>query len=163
MAHLGKSAASLRIVGDDLDPNEITFLLKCVPSQASTKGQIITTKSGRERVEKSGGWHLDAPDCEPEDLDYQVTFLLNKLNDDLHVWNKLKSKYRMDLFCGLFMHTGDEGLTISSKTLEELGKRGIELGMCLYGPDDGGPNFDDTCPCESGKKYGDCCAKTDNA
>lgn len=146
MAHLGKSVAALRIIGDDLDPDKITSLLKCAPTSATTKGQIIRSKSGRERVAKSGGWDLEAPDSEPENLDHQVAFILNKLNKDLEVWHELKSKFRMDLFCGLFMYSGDEGLTISPETLEELGIRGIELGLCLYGPDDGGPNYNDLCP-----------------
>ena len=41
MAHLGESAASLRIIGDDLIPDEITTLLKCDPSSAEIKDQIL--------------------------------------------------------------------------------------------------------------------------
>ncbi len=163
MAHLSRSVATLRIIGDDLNPDEISSLLECEPTYATTKGQIIVSKSGRERVAKSGGWDIDAPSSEPENLDRQVSFILEKLNKDLKVWGKLKFKYKMDLFCGLFMNTSDEGLTISPKTLEELGRRGIELGLCLYAPDNCGPKFSDLCPCESGKIYGECCAKIENA
>src|SRR5262245_37335155 len=75
MASVGKSAASLRIYGDDLVPEEVTRLLGCTPTRAEQKGQVIRTTSGRERTARTGGWHLIAPDSEPEGLDQQVSWL----------------------------------------------------------------------------------------
>jgi hypothetical protein len=45
----------------------------------------------------------------------------------------LESKYRIDLFCGLFMEGTNEGLQISPETLHALGERGISLGLDMYG------------------------------
>ena len=45
-------------------------------------------------------------------------------------------RYDVDLFCGLFMREGNEGLAISSKYLAELGARGIEIGLDIYAGDD---------------------------
>ena len=134
MASVGKSAAALRIYGDDLIPDEVTKVLGCVPTSAERKGQIIRSSSGRERTARTGGWDLTAPDSKPENLDQQVSWLLDQLTDDLSVWCALAERYRIDLFCGLFMHTSDEGLTLAPKTLVALGVRGIELGLCLYPP-----------------------------
>jgi hypothetical protein len=134
MAGVGKSAATLRIIGDDLIPEEITQLLGCAPTRAEQKGQPIHISSGGERTVRTGGWRLEAPDCEPENLDQQVAWLLDRLTNDLSVWRNLTRQYRVDLFCGLFMYTGDEGLTLSPATLAALGERGVELGLCLYPP-----------------------------
>lgn len=54
---------------------------------------------------------------------------------DLAVWQSV-AKYHADLFCGLFMRVGNEGLTISSQSLAALGARGIEMGLDIYGGDD---------------------------
>ena len=58
-------------------------------------------------------WRLSAMDREPEDLDAQIGDLLSKLTDDLTVWTSIAEKYRVDLFCGLFMREGNEGLSIA--------------------------------------------------
>lgn len=79
-------------------------------------------------------WGLEAADCEPEGLDGQVQELLNKTNRDLSVWQKISGRYRIDLFCGLFMTESNEGLSLSPESLTALGERGIEIGFDIYGP-----------------------------
>ena len=135
MAQLHKSVATLRICGDDLNPDEITDLLGTSPSHAQRKGdKIVGRKTGHVRIAKSGMWRLEASDCEPENLDGQVSELLNKTNCDLSVWQRLSSRYRIDLFCGLFMTESNEGLSLSPQSLTALGERGIEIGFDIYGP-----------------------------
>jgi hypothetical protein len=138
MAQLHKSAATLRICGDDLNPDEITDLLGTSPTHAQRKGdKFVAPKKGRVRVAKPGMWRLEAADCEPENLDGQIRELLEKTNRDLKVWRTLSSRYEIDLFCGLFMAEGIEGLTLSSDSLTALGERGIEIGFDIYSPPDG--------------------------
>ena len=98
-----------------------------------SKGDIrVVKKTGREVERKSGHWSLVATECEPENIDGQVTEILNKLNDDPAVWEQLATKYRVDLFCGIFMEASNEGMNISPETLTELGKRGIVLALDIY-------------------------------
>jgi Domain of unknown function (DUF4279) len=78
---------------------------------------------------------LHAEDCEPENLDAQIASLLGRLSNDLKIWETLASKFRIDLFCGLFLKGGNEGLGISPEMLRALGERGILLGLDIYGPD----------------------------
>ena len=73
--------------------------------------------------------------AEPGNIDSQIFEILNKLNSDLTVWKSISNKYDIDLFCGLFMEKGIEGLTIYPKALKALGERGIEIGFDIYGPD----------------------------
>jgi len=79
-------------------------------------------------------WRIEASDKEPEDLDSQIGELLGKLTGDLSVWKSIAAKYEVDLFCGLFMDKGNEGMSLSPKSLAALGARGIELGLDVYGP-----------------------------
>jgi len=134
MSHLNKSAATLRIFGDDLVPQEISELLGGEPTFACAKGGLVSLASGRTRVAQSGQWHLRAADTTPENLDAQVKELFDGLTADLSVWRALSSRFDVNLFCGWFMQEGNEGVTIAPDTLLALGERGIELGLDIYGP-----------------------------
>jgi hypothetical protein len=137
MAQLHRSVVALRITGDELNPEEITQLLKCSPTKSRKKGDIISTnpQTGRENIAKFGMWSLSASDREPEDLNTQIQEILCQITDDFGVWQKITGKYRADLFCGLFMRHENEGLTISSDSLVALGSRGIEIGFDIYAAD----------------------------
>ena len=136
MASLDRTAASLRIFGDDLDPRELTLLLGHEPSGAELKGQEIVGKStGNIRIAKTGSWRLSATKQSPGDLDAQIEEILSKLSNDLTVWKRIAERYRVDLFCGLFLNGGNEGMTISATSLAAVGNRGIDMGLDIYGGD----------------------------
>ena len=156
MAHLHRSVAALRIFGDKLDPDEISRLLAGVPTESFRKGQVKLSKT-KDIIRKSGGWLLKATDHEPENLGAQVEEILGQLTQDLTVWASLSNEYKIDLFCGFFMSETDEGVEVSVKTLNALAARGIKLGFCIYAPLED-VEADDPCPCNSGKKYTECCA-----
>lgn len=127
----------LRIIGDDLVPNEISLLLGSKPTREMIKGKPFSWKrDGEPRLAKSGMWRLEANDQVPGDLDAQVIELLNKLTDNLDTWAVLSEKYKLYMFCGLFMDSGMEGIGLFTKSLLALGQRGIEIDFDMYGPDD---------------------------
>ncbi len=137
MPQLHKSAVTLRIGGDDLIPDEITKLLGVAPTHAQTKGEkFVGKKTGRVRIAHSGMWRLKASDREPEDMDGQIQEILLQTTGDLTVWRNITKRYHVDLFCGLFMRVGNEGMSISATSLEALGVRGIELDFDIYGGND---------------------------
>jgi len=130
-----KSAATLRIIGDDLVPEEITRVLHCEPTRAAIKGQVIRGKSSRrERTARSGSWCLEVADRTPDDLNGQIMEIMGRVNRDPEVWASLAKRFRLDIFCGLFMAKTGEGLSLSPEALLALGTRQIELDLCLYGP-----------------------------
>ncbi|MFC0018329.1 DUF4279 domain-containing protein [Roseibacillus persicicus] len=126
---------TLRIIGDDLDPEEVSRLLCCRPTSAQRKGEeIVGKKTGTLRVAKSGSWRFEVSDCENGDLDEQIKGVFRPLSGDITVWRFLASRFKMDLFCGLFMNCSNEGLDVSAESLLALGERGVSLGLNLYGP-----------------------------
>jgi hypothetical protein len=136
MGTLRQSAASLRVFGDELKPAEISRMLRCEPTQAREKGEVVKYPSGRERTFTCGSWLLTAERAEPEDLDGQIRWLIGQMTDNLEVWKKLTASYDIDMFCGAFMQSGNDGLSISSATMLALGSRGIELDLDIYSPND---------------------------
>lgn len=136
MAHIHQSVASLRLFGDSLVPDEISHLLGCEPTESYVKGQVIIgSVSKREFVKKTGMWCLDAPDREPEDLDGQITELLSQTTQQIEVWVGLAERFEVDLFCGLFMDSRNEGLDLSPSSLLALAERRIRIGLDIYAPE----------------------------
>ena len=137
MAQIRRSVVALRIIGDDLVPDELTALLGTSPTRAVVKGEtgkhIVGPKVGDVRIARSGMWTLEASDREPEDMNSQIHEILSRMTSDFSAWQSITKRFRVDLFCGLWLSGSESGMTLSPKSLAALGERGIELGICIYG------------------------------
>jgi hypothetical protein len=132
-----RSVVAFRIYGDDLVPSEVTALLGCEPTVGYSKGDVrIGKKTGSQYVEKTGRWSLSADDRRPEDIAAQIEEILAKLSQDLAIWSQLKSKYKLDFFCGIFMGSSNDGLELPPALLGHISERGIILGLDIYEPSD---------------------------
>lgn len=129
MGAFESSKATLRFIGDDLAPDELSRLLGCEPDYAHTKGQTV-----RNRIKDFGQWRVTTEICTPESLDSQIVSLLQKLTNDLNVWIELKKKYRVELFCYLGMQSGNDGVSLSAELLRQIAERQIELQLDIYSP-----------------------------
>ena|SRR6185312_3769094 len=121
---------SLRIIGDDLDPDEVTRVLGVEPSAAIRKGE----RRPGGRVQRTGVWRLSLPHSREWVLEDAITTLLAALPSDLAVWQALGGKYRLDVFCGLFLDQWNRGADLSPAVLRELAERGLALGLDVYDP-----------------------------
>lgn len=132
MVAFDHSLATLRFFGDELLPDEISALLGATPTASHQKGQEFKgSHSGTVRIARTGSWRLSAPRREPEDLEAQIFEILDQLTGDLAVWQSL-ARFRPDLFCGLFMGSSNDGVSLSPRALLALGQRDIELGLDVY-------------------------------
>jgi hypothetical protein len=130
MPELKKSSMTLRIMGDDLVPEEITNLLGAAPTFAHFKGEtIVIRKTEKTRIANFGTWQIRAADREPGNLNAQIGEILSKTSVDLAVWQSIAKRFQVSLFCTLYMEGGDEGLTISPQSLAALGARNIGMGL----------------------------------
>jgi Domain of unknown function (DUF4279) len=135
MTALSKTAASLRIFGQDLDPDEITHLLGKEPDVTERRGQVIRSPtSGTERTVRRGRWSIRVERRSPGDLDEQIAALLSGTIDDLSVWQRVTSVFDADVFCGLFLKEENEGVEVAPTTLKKLGDRGLRLSLDIYAP-----------------------------
>ena len=140
MAGLARSRATLRLIGSDLQPDEVSALLGAQPSAARVRGE--RNDGPGPAVWLTGSWRLSADDAEPASPDAQIAQILDQLTPDLAVWQSLVARFKTDLFCGWFMDEFNEGTSLSADTLRALGDRGIRLDVDLYGWE-GAPDADD--------------------
>ena len=134
LAGLGRTVATLRFFGDDLDPDEISRLLGVLPTKSVRKGEVQRFPNGREVVPRRGSWRLEVADRSPGDLSSQIVELLSAVTEDLSVWSDLSLRYRGDVFCGLFMEEGNEGEELSPEAMFLMGARKLRLDLDIYGP-----------------------------
>lgn len=134
MGTVDRSAASIRFVGDDLDPDEITRLLGAEPSFAYRRGDTVRTPNGQSRIARYGLWRLNPADSEPANLDRQTLELLAVLTDDQSIWAELGCRFRVEMFVGLFSERINSGLGIAPETLRLLADRHISIDLDIYGP-----------------------------
>ncbi len=134
MGKLEKTAVSLRITGQSLEPAELTRLLGCQPTRAAKTGDTISHPNGRTRLIKTGFWHLRYDAIDAIELDRKIESLLAQLSHDLEVWDHIAGTCQIELFCGLFMGAWNEGFSLSADLITQLGQRHIELGCDIYGP-----------------------------
>lgn len=63
------------------------------------------------------------------------------LTPNLNVWADLVGRFKVDMFCGVWLDEGNQGTGLSAGTLKMLGERGIKLELDIYyeppGTDDG--------------------------
>ena len=123
---------ALRIMSDDLDPDEITRLLGVEPTSIAGKGDVCRTRAGREILTKTSIWSVRADDAKPGDLDDCIVALLDRISSEPAVWRELSQRFRCDVFCGLFVHEGNAGVGLRPETLTMLGVRGLRLDLDIY-------------------------------
>lgn len=125
-----RSQVSLRILGDELDPEEITELLKVLPTESYKKGEVFG-KEGKN-IRRTGRWSLESHLPDEVDIEEKIMHLLSQVTNDESTWKLLNSKYQIDLFCGLFLEAENRGFGLSVETIRKLSSLGIEIGFDIY-------------------------------
>lgn len=143
---------TLRIMSDDLVPDEITKIMGCEPDESRQKGKPVLREDGTVmRIASFGAWNLTLkPEYTDEwDCGEAMMLVLRRLPTSIRLWRRLTKKYKVDFFVGLRMLSENKGFSLSAEVMKYLGDRGIEAGFDIYydseenaGPDaapNGGP------------------------
>lgn len=132
---VSRLSVSIRVAGDLLDPSEISRLFGVSPKFAARKGEIIR-RGSRAMPHRVGIWTYGlTEEPSPEwELDDAIGALIARLPADLAVWQELGERFKLDIFCGLFMGTDNQGAVIAPYTLKLLAERGLTLDLDIYGP-----------------------------
>lgn len=132
MAIISETSATFRLHGDELNPDEVTSLLGVQPSDARRRGGPWHTPKGKPMISPTGRWSLGIERAVPGDLSGQIRQLLAMMTDDLTVWGDLTSRFKADVFCGLWLNCFNEGEALMPDVLLMLGQRNIKLELDIY-------------------------------
>jgi len=129
-----KFKVTLRLYGEELDPDKISALLGCAPTVAERKGLPVSTGEG-SRIANRGRWSLTigSKDCDERgDVEDGVKMLLARLPSEADLWASLTSTFTVDVFCGIFMASSNRGFGISAEVSKLLADRHLNIGFDLY-------------------------------
>ena len=127
---------SLDVIGDDVDPDEISAMLGAEPTTSHRKGDAIHGGDGTfRRYAKSGRWSIETSsrDVDEPDIDTSLRDLLDSMTENIDIWNRLSNQFDTGLFCGIFLTDSNRGFTISPELMSALGDRDLYIGLDLYG------------------------------
>jgi hypothetical protein len=130
---IDRSVASLRIFGSDIDPSEVSEILGCAPTSSGKTGELVQRANGKSFPVREGYWRLESSKGSFE-IEELVLSLLNRLTADMNAWSSLTSRFKVDIFCGLFLEAANRGFSLSPAVLKQLSDRGIPIGFDVYAP-----------------------------
>jgi hypothetical protein len=105
-----------------------------MPTEAGKSGEVIITRSGKQRKVTRGFWPLDYGNKDGVELEEKVNLLLGKLSKDLEIWRELIQEFQADVFCGFFIDNMNEGFGLSPELMKKLAGRNLEIGFDIYSP-----------------------------
>ena len=129
---IDRVTVSLRVVGDDVDPHQVSEMLGVQPTFAARKGDR-RLEAGREIIQRTGVWGFGFGGA-PEEwtLADAISALIDRLPADLSVWGRLASSHRLDVFCGLQIGAWNQGFGLPPELLLRLAERRLELSVDVY-------------------------------
>jgi hypothetical protein len=119
---------TLGVYGEDLDPAEVSALLRCEPTGAHRRGD-------RRRLSppsKTGAWLLRVEGSAPVEPDDLVARLLDRLPGDPAFWAGLTSRYTVQLSFALFVAAWSRGFDLSARSVQRVAALGLTLGFSIY-------------------------------
>lgn len=134
MAEIYQSAASLNVSSDELEIAHVSHLLEAEPDLAYEKRKERVLPNGNRIIAHTGLWSRSAEYRIPGDLDGQIAELFTPLSQDLDHWLDVSSRYRIRIFCGLWLKDENEGIDLDPQTLIEVALRNASIEFDIYSP-----------------------------
>ena len=122
--------ATLRIYGDQLEPDEISRRLGIMPSKSQTKGQPGQA-GGLAPV---GGWFLTSKgQIESRDVQRHIVWILDQISEREPVLKEIQGQgFEMDVFCYWASAHGHGGPELSHNIMQRLSSLRLKIGFDVY-------------------------------
>ena len=121
---------SLRFFGDDLNPNDVSVLLGCQPTEGYRKGEVIIGKRSH-RFAHTGLWLLKGLEEDVGVLETKVDRLLDRVPAEPDAFQAL-SNFNGNVFCGVFLNDWNRGFSLSPEILQRLTERKLSIDFDIY-------------------------------
>lgn len=123
--------ATFRFVGDNVDPEYITHLVKLKPSSIRVKDAIVGKYPGKHHV--TNYWGIDSRLHPDRPLVAHLGYLLDLIEPHSDAIRRLKREgYSPNFFCGLF-HTSASGyIMLEPQVLKRITRLGAMIEIHTY-------------------------------
>ena len=124
-----KTKVSLRLVGQELDPQAVSTALGCKPTESHRKGDLLESKRFVRKA-PTGVWLLNSD--RQDDMELAINELLDQVCYDEFVWGRLTERLRAEFFIGIFLSGPLTGFSVSSPLLKRVSSLGISMAFDIY-------------------------------
>lgn len=123
---------TLIFLSDVLDKNEITNLLKHLPTNSWNASEVLEIGSAKKMIiADTGKWYLKHNTIASK-LDEGINLLLNSLPQDLKVWEKLSTKYKGFIEISAYQHLWNHSYSINPAILNKIALRKLGINFDIY-------------------------------
>lgn len=135
MKQLGTQVAvSLYVVGDELDPNEVTSFFGTTPSLTRIKGQEWVGPSGRKTLPRTSSWSLELP-LKSEPLNDQLIELTSRLSlrSGVQTLKGVEEAF-VDIYVSAVADASGESkaaVDINPNAIQALGQLGLDVRVTV--------------------------------
>lgn len=133
MAGISRVSVSLRVFGEELEPDEVSALLGHQPTRFHRKGDLST--QGGSSVEPTGAWILDSVLSEKAEIEEHVEALLSLISNDSDEWANLTQRFSASILCSVFLDQYNEGFELSPRLTQSMAERGLVIAFDIYSGD----------------------------
>jgi hypothetical protein len=128
--------ASLRISGENLQPDDVGRLLSLKPTRTHLRGQPRGRQGkSAQHIWNYSLWLLESPLDDDRDPAEHLKWLLDILVPKVSLIKTLSENYHVDLFCGFSSGSGQGGVTLDAIMLQRIAHLGLPLILDLYPPE----------------------------
>jgi len=127
---------TFRIMGDNVNPDEVSTMLSMKPDYSHKKGDSNTGKNGRKYPDyKEGLWARGSGLSADSDLDAHILYFEKILSPKRNALSHLRASHvRMDIFVGLFYNSEIEnpGYSLSPEAIKALDDMNVAFSVDVY-------------------------------
>lgn len=130
-----KTDATLRFVGADLDPDEVTAAVGMAPDVGHKRGEVRVAVRGREYKFPRGIWYITTEDWPSRNLEAHVVRLLDRVEgvrERLASYSRANPDVRFEIMCHWVSASGHGGPSLSPETLARIAAMGATLDFDIY-------------------------------
>jgi Domain of unknown function (DUF4279) len=135
---MSETKGTIRVMGPDVEPDEVTRLLGLAPYRAHRAGATNIGRSGRRYADfHEGNWMYQTTLPRTASVDEQLQALVDLVLAREAAFVQLRARgHRLDLYLSVFEFAPDQGFTFPHQLLHTLGRLGFDLQFDLYGAAD---------------------------
>ena len=119
---------SLRVFGDELDPESVSALLGGAPTWSHRKSEAL---EGDALPAPTGAWVLEAPSPEAAEVEVHVAALFAGLSGDLDEWATLTSELAVTVHCEVEATPDAGSFDLSPRLAQSLAERGVVISFSV--------------------------------
>jgi len=127
------SSASLRIIGESLQPAQITAALGIEPTRSGLKGERVSVRN--QAVRRTSFWLKTSPLAHELPLQDHLEWLLTLFEPKLDALKAISERHGCNIFCGFASENGQGGASLSSGLIARLAALHVPLEIDLYPPE----------------------------